>query len=38
MTIMNPNNENETKSDIILWDKFKSDTIFHWSHNAKVSQ
>ena len=27
MTKVNPNNRNETKSDIFLWDIFKSDTI-----------
>ena len=27
MTEVNPNNENQTKSDIFLWDIFKSDTI-----------
>ena len=28
MTKVNPNNENESKSDIFLWDIFKSDIIF----------
>ena len=28
MTNVNPNNENETKSDIFPWNIFKSDTIF----------
>ena len=28
MTTVNPNNENETKSDIFSWDIFKSDIIF----------
>ena len=27
MTVVNPNNENETKSDISLLDIFKSDTV-----------
>ena len=31
MTKMNPNNGNETKSDILPWDIFKSDVILHWS-------
>ena len=31
MTKVNPNNGNETKSDIFPWDIFKSDVIFHWS-------
>ena len=26
---VNPNNENQIKSDIFPWDIFKSDTIFH---------
>ena len=30
MTKVNPNNGNETKSDIFPWDIFKSDIIFHW--------
>ena len=28
MTEANPNNANETKSDILPWDIFKSDVIF----------
>ena len=28
MTKIKPNNESEIKSDIFLWDIFKSDTIF----------
>ena len=28
MTKVNPNNGNETKSDIFPWDIFKSDTAF----------
>ena len=31
MTKVKPNNGNETKSDIVPWDIFKSDIIFHWS-------
>ena len=31
MNKMNPNNRNETKSDIFAWDIFNSDVIFHWS-------
>ena len=31
MTKVNPNSENETKSDISPWDILKSDIIFHWS-------
>ena len=27
----NPNNGNETKSEIFSWDIFKSEIIFHWS-------
>ena len=38
MTIVNPNNRNETKSDVFLWDKFKSDIIFKWSHYTKIFQ
>ena len=30
MTKVNPNNGNETKSDIFPWDMFKSDKIFDW--------
>ena len=29
MTKVNPGNRNETKSDILLWDIFKSDIILH---------
>ena len=29
MTKVNPNNGNETKSDIFPWDIFKSEIIFH---------
>ena len=38
MTKVKPNNANETKSDIFLWDIFKSDIIFHWSQNTKIFQ
>ena len=38
MTKVNPNNRNETKSDIFLWDIFKSDIIFDWSQITKISQ
>ena len=31
MTKVNPSNENETKSDIFLWDIFKSDTVYFLS-------
>ena len=31
MTKENPNNGNETKSEIFSWDIFKSEIIFHWS-------
>ena len=36
MTEVNPNNGNETKSDIFSWDIFKSDTIFHWWQNTDI--
>ena len=32
MTKVNPNNGNETKSNIFPWDIFKSDTIFLSKH------
>ena len=38
MTKVNPNNGNETKSDIFSWDIFKSDIIIHWSQNTKIFQ
>ena len=38
MTKVNPNNGNETKSEIFPWDIFKSDIIFHWSQNTKLLQ
>ena len=31
MAKVNPNNENETKSDIFSMDIFKSDITFHWA-------
>ena len=37
MTEGNPNNTNETKSDIFSRDIFKSDIMFHCSQNAKIS-
>ena len=36
MTKVNPNNGNETKSDIFSWDIFKYDNIFFLSKNIKV--
>ena len=38
MTKVNPNNGNETKSDIFLWDIFKSNTISFLSKDIKVFQ
>ena len=38
MTKVNPNNGNETKSDIFSWDTFKSDTISFLSKNTKTFQ
>ena len=38
MTKVNPNNGNETKSDIFPWDVFKFYIIFHWSENTKMFQ
>ena len=38
MTKVNPNNGNDTKSDIFSWDIFKSDIVFHMSQNAKIFQ
>ena len=38
MTKVNPNNGNETKSDIFSWDIFKSGVISHWSQNKKMYQ
>ena len=31
MTKVNPDNENEAKSDIFSWDIFKSDTIYFFT-------
>ena len=36
MTKVNPNDGNETESDIFPWDTFKSDVIFHGSLNTKT--
>ena len=36
MTKVTPNNGNETKSDVYLWDIVKSDTISFLSKNMKV--
>ena len=38
MTIVNPNNGNETKPDIFLWDIFKSNVISFLSKNIKLFQ
>ena len=38
VTKVNTNNGNETKSDILSWDIFKSDILFHWSQNTKIFQ
>ena len=38
MAKVNPNNGNETKSDIFSRNIFKSDIIFHWSQNTKIFQ
>ena len=38
MTVVNPNNENDTKSDIFSWDIFKSDTIPFFIKNTKLFQ
>ena len=38
MTKVNPNNESGVKSDIFLWETFKSDIIFHWLQNTKIFQ
>ena len=37
MTKVNPNNGNETKSDIFPWNIFKFDVIFDWPQNTKMS-
>ena len=36
MTNVKPNKG--TESDIFPWGIFKSDVIFHWSQNTKISQ
>ena len=36
MTKVNPNNENETKSDIFLWNIFKSDVISFSIKKTKI--
>ena len=36
MAKVNPNNENEAKSDIFSWDMFKSDTNISLSKNIKI--
>ena len=38
MNRVNPNNGNETKSDTLSWDIFKSDIICHWSQNTQIYQ
>ena len=38
MNEVNPNDGNETKSDIFSWDIFKCDIIFHWLQNTKMFQ
>ena len=38
MTTVNPNNGNETKSDIFPWAILKFDIIFHWPQNTKIFQ
>ena len=38
MIKVNPNNGNETKSDIFSWNIFKSDIIFNWWQNTKIFQ
>ena len=38
ITKVNPNNRNETKSDIFTWDRFKSDTISFLPKSIKVCQ
>ena len=35
MTKVNPNNGNETKSNLFLWGIFKSDTIFFYQKILK---
>ena len=38
LTTLNPNNRNETKSDIFSWEIFKSDIIFRCSQNTQISK
>ena len=38
MIQVNRNNENETESDIVLWDMLKSDIIFNWFQSTKIFQ
>ena len=38
MTKVNPNNGNETLSDIFSWHIHKSEIISHWSQNVKMFQ
>ena len=38
MTKLNTKNGNETKSDILAWDIFKPDLIFHWLQNTTIFQ
>ena len=36
MTKVNPNNGNETKSEVFSWDMLKSNIIFHWLQNTNL--
>ena len=38
MAIVNPKNENETKSEIFSREILKSDIIINWSQHAKIFQ
>ena len=38
MTELSPNNGNETISDILAWDIFKSDTTYFLSKDIKIFQ
>ena len=38
MAIVNPKNENETKSEIFSREIFKSDIIINWSQHTKIFQ
>ena len=38
MITRKPNSGNETKSDILSWNIFKSYIIFYWSQNIKIFQ